>query len=1156
MIPTAPAGTRRTDAHPGRERVIQKKWPYSARVAAAAGRVLFFGVIVIGCMAPLCAAAADLCTSATAKVVSVQGNVEVRRASSAVWEAVGLNNPICVGDMLRVGERSRAGLLLSNETTLRLDQNTTLTVEAPDKERRFLLDVLTGVINVISRTPHPFRVKTPFVNANVEGTEFLVGVSENSARVAVYEGHVTAVNEQGSAVLSAGEIAIAQRNAGPRKEVMVRPRDAVQWALYYPTIIASRVDQTIAGTAGEAALRESIEHYRRGEPAEALAGLEKVPESARNPTFLVYRAGLLLTVGRVDEARQDIERVLALDPRAAGAFALQAVIAVVQDDKAGALKLASQAVELDPNSATARLALSYSQQAVFKIDDALASVQKAVDLDPNNALAWARLAELEMSVGDRHHALASAQRALTLNPELAKTQIVLGFAHLIRIDTRAAKTAFARAIELDQAEPLARLGLGLAEIREGNLHAGREQLEIATSLDPGNSLVRSYMGKAYYEEKRDKLAETQFELANQLDPNEPTPLFYGAILKQSQNRTVEAFQDVERSIDLNDNRAVYRSRLLLDEDRATQSAGLARIYQELGFEELALIAGAKALAIDPNNYAAHLFLADAYSRLPNEEIATESEQLQFLLRQPEIIAPVSALRADDTFSSAYPRTGIVRGIAPAQPAFSEFNSLFDRNKLSLYVDALGGQANTAGDQVIASGVEGGFSFNLAQAHFRTEGFGDNQDFRQNAYLGLVQGRLDPDTSVQAEVRQTDTKRGDSFVFFDPSAPTPVRVDGRVRSARIGGSHSFSPASSILVSAIYEHRDIGAVFLLPGTDIPTSDISRAYSAETQWSYSISPFNVVVGAEHVDGRDEFVSPSGSGNQDILADNIYAYGRFDDEKSGLLVQAGLSSDYLHESPLRRRRLSPKLGLIWDLTSSTTVRGALLRVVKRPLLESQTNELTQLGGFSQFFDEPDGTKSTAYDAAIDQKLTRDVHVGFEFRKRDLDVAGVTSTTSTDFQWRERASRAYMYWLVPRDEKRGLLPRWSLAMTAELQKQSRRRPVGASGDNIVDLDTTLVPLGLTIFPGEYLSLKLLSTYARQTGQIQTDPMSPSLAVDQNFWITDASFEFRVPGRRGIVAIGGNNLFNQKVAGYQEIDPAVPRFSQGRLLFARLIWQF
>ena len=198
-------------------------------------------------------------------------------------------------------------------------------------------------------------------------------------------------------------------------------------------------------------------------------------------------------------------------------------------------------------------------------------------------------------------------------------------------------------------------GLGLAKIREGGfpkwepdfakmvdkgLLEGTRELEIAVSLDPDNSLIRSYLGKAYYEETRDKLATDQFDMAKKLDPSDPTPYFYDAIEKQTTNRPVEALHDLQKAIELNDNRAVYRSRMLLDADLAARSASLARIYTDLGFQQRALVEGWKSVNTDPADFSGHRFLADTYSALPRHEIARVSELLQSQLLQPLNITPI------------------------------------------------------------------------------------------------------------------------------------------------------------------------------------------------------------------------------------------------------------------------------------------------------------------------------------------------------------------------------------------------------------------------------------------------------------------------------------------------------------------------------------
>ncbi len=372
------------------------------------------------------------------------------------------------------------------------------------------------------------------------------------------------------------------------------PADAVAWTLYLPAVFD--VDAAGASLGRVAPL-----------------SLGAVAADAAAP-LLVQRAALLLQIGRIDEARPALAQALkSADARTASdAHALGVVIALADNDKAGAIELARQAVRENPVSSGALIALSYAQQAQFQIEAALASARGAVRLDEASALAWARRAELEMSLGNLDAALAAAREATQRDPWTARTQSVLGFAHLAAIDAAQARDAFARALALDKAVPLPRLGLGLATIRQGALAAGRAEIEIAAILDPGNSLIRSYLGKAYYDEKRDDKAAPQFTLAAERDPRDPTPHYYGAVLAQADGHPVEALQSLQRSIALNDNRAVYRSRLLLDQDQAARSARLAYTYRELGFEQIATVEAVKSLSLDPTDAAAHRFLADSY----------------------------------------------------------------------------------------------------------------------------------------------------------------------------------------------------------------------------------------------------------------------------------------------------------------------------------------------------------------------------------------------------------------------------------------------------------------------------------------------------------------------------------------------------------------
>ena len=114
------------------------------------------------------------CDPAPARAVSVQGNVEARRAGAGEWQAIKLNDSFCPGDQIRVQQRSRADIALLNQSVLRLNANSAITVEAPKEQRTGVVDLVRGAVHFFSRGPNSLEVKTPFTIAGVRGTEFLV----------------------------------------------------------------------------------------------------------------------------------------------------------------------------------------------------------------------------------------------------------------------------------------------------------------------------------------------------------------------------------------------------------------------------------------------------------------------------------------------------------------------------------------------------------------------------------------------------------------------------------------------------------------------------------------------------------------------------------------------------------------------------------------------------------------------------------------------------------------------------------------------------------------------------------------------------------------------------------------------------------------------
>lgn len=1118
--------------------------------------------------------ATGLCDKGSLQIYSVKGAVEARRADGTKWITVKADDTYCPGDSIRVMKSGLIEGVFENETHIRLDQGSTITIPLIEKDRSFIAKLLQGAAYLFSRTRKSIRIATPFVNGQVEGTEFYVLVKDDHTLLSIFEGQVIAENRIGSIMLTSGQSAIASEGKAPVLKTVVNPRDAVKWALYYPPIIDFQISDfpDVAGANWPERVRKSLLYYRNGDIINALEILENAKDDVTDPSYYTYRASLLLSVGRENDARKDIKKALSLDIDHSHALALQSVISVVQNRKQDALQLANSAVAADPGSAASRVALSYAQQAYFNHQAALSSLKNAIDLDSENSLAWARLSEMWLSVGDLSKAFSAAEKAASLDPRLARTQTVLGFAYLALIKTADAKRAFEEAIQLDPGAPLPRLGLGLASIRDGNLAQGRSHIEVAAALDPGNSLIRSYLGKAFFEEKRDKHANAQLVIAKKLDPRDPTPWLYDAIRKQTMNRPIEALYDLQRSIDLNSNRAIYRSKLMLDEDLASRSASLAQIYSDLGFRQLALVEGWRSLNTDPSNYSAHRFLADSYSILPRHEIARVSELLQSQLLQPINVTPLQPRLAESNLL-------IAEGSGPVDAAFNEFNTLFHRNRFTLQASGIIGGNDTLGNELVHSAVWNRISYSIGQFHHETEGYRVNDGQKQDIYNAFFQMAFTHKTGLQAEYRYKETEKGDVELRFNPDDHlTDLRDTNVVESIRIGFRHAFSPGSDLIGSMSYQTEDpklqdtITGIELGPGmmldVDLEMTADEKDRSIELQYLFRSESFSLITGAGYFDldsariQKDvstislpfppftETTTRMETTDESSRHTNLYLYSQINYPRN-ITWTIGGSGDLFEGGFIDSDQFNPKLGLTWNPIQNTTLRFVAFRALKRTLISNQTLEPTQVAGFNQFFDDGEGTEAWTYGVAIDQKFTDNLFVGMEYAKRDLKVPFedwfsppppaplVYMVKETD--WEEELGRAYLYWIPHR---------W-IALTGEYYYEE----IDRGSDFIAGIEyakTHRIPLGIGIYHPTGFSGRLIASFVDQEGMFEPQTHPGAKPGDDQFWTFDVSIGYRLPRRLGIFALEAKNIFNESFS-FQDTDPDTPRLQPESLILFKLL---
>jgi tetratricopeptide (TPR) repeat protein len=1094
--------------------------------------------------------------------------------------------PLQLDDII-VTKRGRATVRFHSDGALvRVGPNSRVQVNESATERDITLFFGRVWAHVVRWRERTTRFRTSSTIAAIRGTELSVGLEADGdeTRVAVLEGTVEASNDTGSLTLTGGQSAVSRKGAAPARSVRVTPANAVQWALYYLPVLSPQPGTLSQGQTWQAKVDQSVEAWSGGELGAALDALEGISDQGiRDAGLFVYRASLLLAAGDVESAGQDLERALQLSPDDSDALSLKAIIGVANNDIKAASGAARRAVSMAQDSATARIAQSYVQQAQFDLAAALESLQKAVELAPADALAWARLAEIRSSLGRSGEALEAAEKAVSLQPGLSRTQTVLGFAYLTRVQTRQAREAFAKAIELDADDPLPRLGQGLARIREGDLQEGLEDLEVAISLDPGDALVRSYLGKGYFEAKRTGLDEREYGVAQQADPNDPTSWFYRAITKQTTNRPVEGLRDIQTAIELNDNRWVYRSRLLLDEDLAARSASLGRIFTDLGFQDRALVEGWNAVSVDPGNFSAHRLLADSYAILPRHEIARVSE-----LFQSQMLQPINT-------TAIQPRLGesslfLLSAQGPSALAFNEFNPLFSRDQINVQGSFLAGEDDTLAGEGILSGIYKKFSFSAGYSGFKTDGFRENNQQDDQIANAFLQAEVSPSTSIQGEVRYRKLESGDLTLRFDEgdfnTAQTEL-TDGT--SVRAGLRQEFGPSVTLLAS--YMHSDKDTEFALPEPEI-LSDFTidrkeKADSLEAQMLFRSRIVKVVAGGGYFDIDSNEVNTFSIedpifGFTDITTTdartkhtNLYGYGYITPAKN-FTVTVGASGDFFEETgesfsdvqipgfppgepvPIEAAVLgekdtfNPKVGATWNSAFGTTLRGAWFRTLKRTLITDQTLEPTQVAGFNQFYDDASGTEATVYGGALDQRIGGSVFAGAEYTRRELTIPlfsfpGPGEIVVTEGEGDERLARAYL----------SIAPHPWLALGAQYQYEKLEIDPEVLFFYST-IETQRVPLFVRFFHPSGFSAFAGTTYLKQDGEfLEFGPMGePGFAPGEtSFWVVDAAVSYRLPKRYGFLVFGVNNLTDETTP-YQATDPRNLSIRPGRVIFGRVTVAF
>ena len=1114
-------------------------------------------------------------TNSPSRFIEVAGQVEYTR-SGTNWQTAVTGLALQPGDRVRTRERSRAAVQLSDRSVIRLGERTTLEILPPRRSEKRRFGLPSGSLFFFNREkPADVEFDTPLAAGAIRGTEFLLEVAEadGALHLALIDGSVGLQAASGDVSMQRGEDLRLAPGQPPQKTALVNANTAIQWALYYPAVL--NPDELQLSTDESQKLGQVLGKYRAGDLLGALAGLPAAA-IADGAGVKCFRAQLELVVGRVDEAKHLLTGV---PDGFAPKLALTELIALVlqgasergapaprdsDSRRAGALRSASEL-----------LAHSYASQARADLIGARAAARQAVELTPQFGIAHARLAELEFAFGNRRAALGALDRALSLSPRLTPAHALRGFIALDQGDSRAAQRAFDHARELDAAFGPAWLGSGLCLLHERQFPEARSAFQAAAALEPQRGLFRSYLGKAASELGDAKAAEKEFNLAKRLDANDPTAWLYSALHLWQQNRLNEAIRDLEQSADLNDNRAVFRSRLQLDDDRSVRSANLAALYDDVGVPDASRRAAAQAVSDSYANFSGHLFLSESYQSQQEGnrfdlrlETARQSELLV-----ANLLAPVGA----GNLSQLLSQQEHLRFFEPRPVGLSSLTE-YSSN---------GDWRQTAA----VFGTLGGFSYAFDSIYESFAGQQPNGQSENRQFILTLKERITADDEAYFQIGDRKSSAGDVANHYDPAdAREGFQVTEKQEPTIYAGwHHAWSPGSHTLLlfgrlddQLALQDPNENILFLKTGLfgggvkavsygplDPPvqldfTSDFTL-YSAELQQIWEGPRWSVVTGGRWQSGEVTshaaqtriFPATDQTVSSDLERGNAYAYGSWQ-VVDPLRLVAGVSYDHilfpnnvdlppLSTGETSRDLLSPKAGLLLEPWKRGLLRASYTKSLGGLYFDNSVRlEPTQVGGFNQAFRSliPEsvaglvpGTEFETAGVGFDQSLSSGTWFGVEVEqltssgdrevgafKSFVELVGDATATSTrqTLDFRERSLAAYAGQLLGQSFSVGARYRVS---EARLQQGFPGIPADALGLAELQAERQAILQQLSLTANFHHRSGVFAQW-ESAWYHQNNAGDPTVAASEAFWQHNLAVGYRFPRRYAEIRLGLWNIFD------------------------------
>jgi Flp pilus assembly protein TadD len=666
-----------------------------------------------------------------------------------------------------------------------------------------------------------------------------------------------------------------------------------------------------------AALAQTALLVRSGELRAAKNILDRLLASGvlQQPAAHLILADFLASQGNLAEAIAADHQAVKQFPRSAQIHAHLAKLHLLADQNDAGTAAVTAALNAGPDMVEPYLAQGENARWNGNANLAEAGYGKAVTLNAADDRGWFGLGAVLNEKEDARRGREKLLRATELNPDGPGYKGELGVLETFANRFDAAAEHFSSALQRNPDDYVALTGYGVMLLKRGQTDAALEQFLKASVIEPRYARVHLYTGIAYYQLGRTARAMEEIDKAKVLDPRDP---MLSTIASMMYTDHFDLARAVEESRNANELMPYLKSMNQI----ANNQKGAANVGNSLAFWGMRDWATHYAQeSYSPYWAASHLFLADQYEG----KFAKTSELFQGYLTDPTIFG------ASNRFQTLINKPGNYQTYMLTAAQDGQVVEFTPRVTINGYNSSLIPVAYFLNSEENIGKSRPGTDFDYAN---KTRSFTGALGIMPTHELRLF-------TFFSRDSVKSDYK---SNTIID------LNYDQQTDDFSTGGSYAFSPTSLLRIkygrSQLQGGENVREKRLV-NTALWDREISHDY--QTAWQGKINDtIELSGGIEHATSPESsaltITRASGAllfDDQERLTERTnlrYLSGKFSFAERSYVQLDAIYTDYektINGSFFNRtrglinerfsvRRLSPRVGLAWDLGRGHNMRIA----------------------------------------------------------------------------------------------------------------------------------------------------------------------------------------------------------------------------------------